>query len=68
MAETSNIRKQELSTCGNFMNLRTENYLMELSSSKIYTKKKYYQKYIQCNVYNRIFAMGMQLYAGSLEV
>ena len=38
MAKTSNIRKRELITCGNFRNLRTENYFMDLSSSNIQSK------------------------------
>ena len=38
VAKTSNIRKRELITRGNFRNLRTENYFMDLSSSNIQSK------------------------------
>lgn len=46
------IIKWKLSTCKNFVNLRTEGVFVELCHSKIYTMWMVCQKYIQYNIYN----------------
>ena len=65
VAKTRSIRKLELNTCGNFMNLRSENYFVT------YLVVKYIQiKSTIENIYNTIYTMplNMPLYSGSSEV
>ena len=65
VAKTRPIRKLELSTCGNFINLRSENYFVT------YLVVKYIQiKSTIENIYNIIYTMplNMPLYSGSSEV
>ena len=65
VAKTRPIRKLELNTCGNFMNLRSENYFVT------YLVVKYIQiKSTIENIYNIIYTMplNMPLYSGSSEV
>ena len=58
-------RKWELNTCDLFMNLRTEDFFMGRYDSNIYPLWiKYYQKYIQEDMYSVLLLV---LYEGSLK-
>ena len=51
VAKTTTIRKWELNTCRNFVNLRTGDSFVDRCRRKIYTIWKYHQN-IQQNIYN----------------
>ena len=43
--KTRAIRKWELNTCDNFVNLGTGGFFVDRHRSKLYTRRKFYQKY-----------------------
>ena len=65
MVKTRTIRKWELNTCDNFVNLGAEDFFVGRRRSKIYTMWKFCQKYIQYS--GAIYTINMWLYAGSFE-